>query len=291
MRSNRIDYRTSYSTSSPCTCRKAIANKARINEDHVRSIQGIHEAIILALELDPSKPDADATYGAPEYGGNRLKRFWRWMSQLVTRQSMPKDPYFQGGHLTDYGLKAFSQAYDAAVAQLSAENKDKLDLVAFHNIYFELVTGQSSGRRPTRARAKPTRSRWRAPARSTGIRHCGRQLIREPFIGLKRGGLDILLVDIHPNDATKKEIVSNDVGLLLRRIFTAKAAEGDFRLTVMVDITLNHPGEARGESPARGRRSRTSRSGKLQSGPAPEPHQVHLKLGMDKHSGGLVLSW
>lgn len=241
----------------------AMANVARI-EDHVRSITGIHEAVILALEMDPTPVDATYAYGAPQVDNDT-----------------GKDKYFRGAHLTDYGLKAFSQVFDAAKAQVVASGRDTLDLEAFHNIYFEL----NDKLRTTVKSAKGGKVSLQSPST------VGAYLASERFLALdaKAQGVDVVMVDIHPNDATKKEIVSNDVNRLIDGIFGKKSAEDGFRLTLMIDITLNHPGEDEVKA-IREHAEPHIASGKLNL-VFLESLAKFAQLGMDKHSGGLVFAY
>ncbi|MBX9899808.1 MAG: hypothetical protein K2Y28_03405, partial [Burkholderiaceae bacterium] len=241
----------------------AMANVGRI-EDHVRSITGIHEAVILALEMDPTAVDATYAYGAPQVDNDA-----------------GKDKYFRGAHLTDYGLKAFSQVFDAAKAQVMASGRDTLDLEAFHNIYFEL----NDKLRTTVKSTKGGKVSLQSPST------VGDYLKSERFLALdaKPHGVDVVMVDIHPNDATKKQIVSNDVIKLIDGLFGAKKDQDDFRLTLMIDITLNHPGEDEVKA------IRTHAEPHIASGKLNlvflESLAKFAQLGMDKHSGGLVFAY
>lgn len=241
----------------------AVANQARI-EDHVRSIQGIHEAVILALELDAKPHDEAFKYGAPQHdtGGG-------------------KDAFFRGAHITDYGLKAFSQAYDAAAAQVKANGQGRLDLEAFYNIYFELSDKLSATRNAT----KGGKVALENPS------SVGDYLASARFKSLdaKAQGVDVIMVDIHPNDATKKKIVSNEVSTLIAEVLDKKKAEDDFRLTVMIDITLNHPGEEEVKA-IREAAQPFIASGKLNL-VFVESLAKFSQMGMDKHSGGLVFAY
>lgn len=241
----------------------AMANVDRV-EDHVRSITGIHEAVILALEMDPAPLDATYAYGAPQIDNDT-----------------GKDKYFRGAHLTDYGLKAFSQVFDAAKDQVVASGRDTLNVEAFHNIYFEL----NDKLRTTVKSAKGGKVSLQSPTT------VGDYLASKRFeeLDAKLHGVDVVMVDIHPNDATKREIVSNDVKTLIDGLFDKKTAEAGFRLTVMIDITLNHPGEDEVMA-IRKHAEPYIASGKLNL-VFLESLAKFAQLGMDKHSGGLVFAY
>lgn len=241
----------------------AMANAGRL-EDHVRSISGIHEAVILALELNPEPVDHTYAYAAPQFD-----------------HGAGKDKHFRGAHLTDYGLKAFSQVFDAAKAQFTANGGDTLRLEAFHNIYFELND-------KLRTTVKSTRNgkvQLQSPSSVADYLNSSRftTLNAEP------GGVDVVMVDIHPNDATKKQIVSHDVKQLIDGLFGKKKDEDNFRLTMMIDITLNHPGEDEIKA------IRTHAEPHISSGKLNlvflESLAKFSQLGMDKHSGGLVFAY
>ncbi len=242
----------------------AILNKTRI-EDHVRSIQGLHEACILALELNSKEYDKDFRYSAPEY----------------KEEGEEKDSYFQGAHITDYGLKAFAQTYDAVVAQVKQDGRDRVDITAFYNIYFELTDKL----RATHATSKGSKVEFETPSSASDFIHSNR------FEGISPSlkGPDVVFVDIHPNDATKKQIVSNDISFLIMGLFAKVKDPTTYRVTVMVDITLNHPGEDEVMA-IRKHAQPYIKSGQLNL-VFVQSLTKFAQLGMDKYSGGLVFAY
>jgi hypothetical protein len=156
-----------------------------------------------------------------------------------------------------------------------------LHLEAFHNIYFELNDKLRTTVKSTRA----GKVRLQSPS------SVGEYLAQERFktLDASSGGVDVVMVDIHPNDATKKQIVSHDVKRLIDGLFDKKKDEDDFRLTMMIDITLNHPGEEE-IAAIRKHAERYIASGKLNL-VFLESLAKFSQLGMDKHSGGLVFAY
>ena len=118
--------------------------------------------------------------------------------------------------------------------------------------------------------------------------HDARETERHPREGDAQG-VDVIMVDIHPNDATKKRIVSNEVSTLISEVLAKKSGEKDFRLTVMIDITLNHPGEEEVKA-IREAAQPFIASGKLNL-VFVESLAKFSQMGMDKHSGGLVFAY
>lgn len=238
----------------------ATASQAVI-EDYVRNIQGMHEACIFALEWRDAQPDADYDYGAPKLGET--------------------DDYFRGAHLTDYGLKAFSQAYDAVVAQVKDGGGDGLNIEAFYNIYFEL----NDKLRATQNTSKDSKVSLESPSSIDDY------LATERFkeLKVKTGGPDMILIDIHPNDATKEKIAVNEVSELIEGLFEQKKLEPAFRCSVIVDITLNHTSE------------KEVKDIREHAQPYIESGQLNLVFvqsltkfaqhGMDKQSGGLMFAY
>src|SRR5437764_1869669 len=165
--------------------------------------------------MDTAAPDKTFAYHAPQYKES---------------EQDDKDKFFQGAHLADYGLKAFAQVYEAAASQVKTDtNKDDLNVEAFYNIYFELTdklkatTGASRGDK-VKLQTPTSVEDYVKAQRFTELK-------------VKAGGVDIIMIDIHPNDATKAKIASNEVGKLIKDIFEAKKDEATFKLTVIVDIT------------------------------------------------------
>ncbi len=238
----------------------ATASQAVI-EDYVRNIQGMHEACIFALEWRDAKPDPTYDYGAPKMGET--------------------DDYFRGAHLTDYGLKAFSQAYDAVVAQVKAGGGDGLNIEAFYNIYFEL----NDKLRATQNTSKDSKVSLESPSSIDDY------LATERFTELKvkTGGPDMILIDIHPNDATKEKIAVNEVSKLIDGVFEQKKLEPTFRCSVIVDITLNHTSEKEVKD-IREKAQPHIASGQLNL-VFVQSLTKFAQLGMDKQSGGLMFAY
>ena len=190
------------------------------------------------------------------------------------------DALFQGAHLTDYGLKAFGQVYDAAAAQTKASGQDTLDIEAFYNIYFEL------------------QDKLRA---TTGVKPVGKVVVENPssveeyltgkrfkaIDSVKVKGPDVVFVDIHPNDATKKQIVENDVVRLITDICNKLGPTG--KITVVVDITLNHTTEEQVKN-IRVRAQPFIADGRLNL-VFVQSLAKFAQLGSDKQSGGLVFAY
>ncbi|OXM86565.1 hypothetical protein [Paenibacillus rigui] len=243
----------------------ALLSQSKI-EDFVRNIQAMHETAIFAMEWRGAKPDEDYEFGAP---------------QFKATESETEDRFFQGAHITDYGLKAFAQAYDAVAAQVKANGSDGLNIEAFYNIYFEL----SDKLRATQNTSKGGKVKLETPS------SIEQYLDTERFknINVDSPSPDMVLIDIHPNDATKQSIAANEVTELIIQLFETKKSDDSFRCSVIVDITLNHTTE---EEVAKIRKAAHPY---IQSG------QLNLvfvqsltkfaQLGMDKQSGGLIFSY
>ncbi|AUT01317.1 hypothetical protein CLI64_13405 [Nostoc sp. CENA543] len=244
----------------------AIASQDKI-EDFVRNIQGIHEAVILALELNNQEYDKDYNYHAPQY----------------KEGTSDKDQFFQGAHLTDYGLKAFSQAYDAVAAQVKANGSDKLDIEAFYNIYFELRDKLDST-------TSSSKDKVRLQTPSSVDEYL--KSIRCRQIAWTQKAVDVIMIDIHPNDATKMKIARNEVISLMKDLFGKiyQRPDGkDFRLTIMIDITLNHTSEPE-VAAIREAAQPYIKAGNLNL-VFVQSLTKFAQLGMDKQSGGLVFAY
>ncbi|MFA0963569.1 DUF4157 domain-containing protein [Roseivirga sp. BDSF3-8] len=235
-------------------------------EDVLRNIQGMHEAVILKLELEGTSPEK-YDFGAPQH----------------KTDLSDKDDYFQGSHLADYGLKAFSQAYNAVLAQAKANTKDGLSIQAFYNIYFEVHQKLS-----TTSDISKNKVTLQSPSSIEDY------IKSENYKGLeaKATGVDLIMIDIHPNDATKKDIKENDVPKLINDVFGELRKRDDYkniRLTVMVDITLNHTTEEEIKA------IRESADEYISSGNLNLVFVQSLtkfaQLGMDKESGGLAFAY
>src|SRR5262249_31804148 len=148
--------------------------------------------------------------------------------QLQARPRDLPDPKLpagaQGTHITDYGLKAFAIAYNAAIKHHSGP-EFKID--AYSNIYFELLQKLDVASK-VQGRGKSVNVRTPEGASLT---------VQSP---------DLLLIDIHPNDASKTSIAMNDVAKVIEDALKVRGMEPppERRCTVIVDITLNHIAEA-----------------------------------------------
>lgn len=226
----------------------AIANKDNITA-YIRNIQNIHELIILELERKPAIAPTPLPLVA---------------SQLPAGAMQP--------HYTDYGLKAFTQAYNAALVQSAGHTPFVVD--SYSNIYFELLQ-----------KLHDTKI---ASGGKTEVRDS--QTLPEEY---KKGLVtntsepNLIMVDIHPNDASKPEMRKNDIVAIIESRLKDKSAEK--RLTVIVDITLNHVAD-------------DEVKGIIESvKPYINSKQLNLvfiqsltkftQLGMDKHSGGLMFHY
>jgi hypothetical protein len=172
--------------------REATASRDDIVK-YVRKIQELHELIILQLQAKPRDlPNPNVPEGA------------------------------QGVHITDYGLKAFAIAYNAAVAQHKDPRAFQID--AYSNIYFELLMklGVSS-----KVDTGGTPIKVHTPEGAT----------------LRTERPDLVLIDIHPNDASKTAIAMHDVGTVIVEALKPEGTTEERRCTVIVDITLNHLAE------------------------------------------------
>jgi hypothetical protein len=177
----------------------AITNKDDIAA-FIRNIQNIHEALILALERDP--------VGAAGRVAHDLKI-----------PSGAKSP-----HVTDYGLRAFAQAYNAVLAQ---HGDDNLAIDAYSSIYFELI--QKLNQVKVTGETGITLRNPRDLAEFKKLGEGVHVVVKAP---------DLVLIDIHPNDASKALMARQQVVQLILAMF--EGAKADYRSTVIVDITLNH---------------------------------------------------
>ncbi|MCX7570246.1 hypothetical protein OS242_09755 [Tumebacillus sp. DT12] len=234
----------------------AVHNQTQIVQ-FVRSIQNIHEMIILALEKDEAavSDDFKADFPAGPEGG-------------------AKSP-----HMTHYGLAAYSQAYNAAVKQHQADGRDGMNIEAFYNIYFEMMeqlvyTQRASGENVT----------LHAP------QHVQSFLQSESFqtMRVKHAQSNFIAIDIHPNDAARKEMARQDIEDLMKRLF--EGADPDFKCTVFVDVTLNHIDEEEVHKLVQETAAPYIESGQLNL-VFSQSLTKFAQYGMDKHSGGLVFHY
>lgn len=242
--------------------------------DFTRNIQAIHEIILLGIELQGEE-------AAPRGEEFRLKAPEAEDSGENSRKKL-----YRGAYLADYGLKAFAQVYDAAIAQHAADtrsdpNPRAADVAAFYNIYFELTE-----------KLKAT-----AGANSERVHRQAPESVEEFVRTLNSGGEtaesaqdrlpDIIMIDIHPNDATKAVINQNDVaGMLDAMNDYMMRNQCPKRITVIVDITLNQAADKE-VAQIRKRAAVYLAQGWLNL-VFVQSLTKFAQMGMDKHSGGLV---
>ena len=229
--------------------------------DYVRNIQALHEIILLGIEMQMEEATRKSIFPLVSEG-------MEWSH----------DKLYQGAHLADYGLKAFAQVYDAAVAQHQVRPEEKLNVTAFYNIYFELTD-------KLRATVGAEGGKVNLNTPSNVAQYLGQlEKHKEPLP-------DIIMIDIHPNDATKEVIASNDVIQLLRVINSMLQAEPILakKITVMVDITLNQATDEEIKG------IETASNAFLRAGwlnlVFVQSLTKFAQMGMDKHSGGLVFAF
>lgn len=238
--------------------------------DFTRNIQAIHEIILLGIELQGEE-------AAPRGEEFRLN---------APGAEGPGEELYQGAYLADYGLKAFAQVYDAAIAQHAADaGMQPLQIAALYNIYFELTeklnatTGANSGR--VKMNAPENVEEFIAQLRNSRSGENKRPDDRLP---------DIIMIDIHPNDATKKVIVPNDVAGMLDEINDYMTQNNcRKKITVIVDITLNQATDNE-VAEIRERAADYLAQGWLNL-VFVQSLTKFAQMGMDKHSGGLVFSY
>ncbi|MDE6016016.1 MAG: DUF4157 domain-containing protein [Acetatifactor sp.] len=238
--------------------------------DFTRNIQAIHEIILLGIELqgeEAAPRGEEFRLDAPGAKGTGAE-------------------LYQGAYLADYGLKAFAQVYDAAIAQHAADvsRKEKpLQVAAFYNIYFELTEklNATTGANPGRVKMKAPENIEEFIAELENLESAEEAQNRLP---------DIIMIDIHPNDATKKIITKNDVAKMLDKInnyMTQNKCRK--KITVIVDITLNQATDNE-VAEIRERAADYLADGWLNL-VFVQSLTKFAQMGMDKHSGGLVFSY
>jgi len=232
-----------------------------------REIQKIHELILFALELDPERGKSDE------------------LDLGISQENL------QGARITDYGLKAFAEAYNAFLAQSS--DKDTLKIDAYYNIYFELThklntTRVSSGGKVTTSDPKTVEGTDYVKEHDEQEKQKKRLDDIEVSKGLevKVPRPDLVLIDIHPNDAARSEMHKNDVLHLMAALFP----EGqNNRCTVMVDVTLNYLSEPEVEE-IRSKNAEHITSGRLNL-VFVQSLTKFAQFGTDKVSGGLIVHY
>lgn len=218
-----------------------------------RSVQNLHEFVVYGLELSKGEPASPA--------------------------SLPLPDGAQAAHVTHYGLNAFSHAFEGVLKQKTADGGGGLAIAALNNIYFEMMQklgytqGASGGGIQLAQPSSPAElMKGLKPASGTSV---------------KVGGPDMIVIDIHPNDASKREIHQHDVAGLLHQLFGA--ADKTFRCTVLVDITLNHISEDEVAN------IRNEARPYIDSGQLNLVFNQSLtkfaQFGTDKHSGGLMFHY
>ena len=229
----------------------AVANAADIVALQ-RSVQNLHEFVIYGLELLPAEKDP-----APLH--------------------LPDGA--QDAHITHYGLNAFSHAFEAVLKQKRAGGGGEINIAALNNIYFEMMqklgyTQGASGDGMKLAQPSSTKDLLAELAPSSGVT-------------AKATAPDMIVLDIHPNDAAKPAIHENDVSGFLHQLFGA--ADESFRCTVLVDITLNHVSEDEVANIRNEARPYIA-SGQLNL-VFNQSLTKFAQFGTDKHSGGLMFHY
>lgn len=210
----------------------------------MRNIQNIHEVIIFALEQKPGTTSTTT------------------LSEEVTGL-LPTG--VQSPHYTEYGLKAFAQAFNAAFAQHSSEGGE-ITIDAYSNIYFEVLdklghAELSSGKK------------WD---------------VQKPMEGNSTNKPDVIVIDIHPNDASKPEMHKQEIVSIVNAAFVKDAGEKS-KITVIIDITLNHIGDDEVKEIKKGL-NKYIENGRLNL-VFIQSLTKFAQLGMDKHSGGLMFHY
>lgn len=235
--------------------------------DFSRNIQALHEIILLGIEL------------AGEEAMPRGREFTLNMPPNLTENP----DLYRGAYLADYGLKAFAQVYDAAAAQHAIDTgMQPLQIAAFYNIYFELTekltkTTEASSRRVSMTKPRDV---------DTFLGDVNAAIGKEELLQKLP---DIIMIDIHPNDATKEYITYNNICALLKGLADLRDRGGAKKITMIIDITLNQAmdEEIQGiiESSEKYIADGWLNLVFVQS------LTKFAQMGMDKHSGGLVFSY
>lgn len=208
-----------------------------------RNIQNIHELVILALDYNRPKD----------------------LQEVQVDDGKVKNR--QGPFIMDYGLKAFADVYNAALAQSTGE---KFHTEAYYNIYFELAQKLSGSSKHDRDKVTFSSPKVIPSSRDSGA--------KRP---------DVVMIDIHPNDANQPEMHMFQITELITGLFPKEVDDKDQApVTTIIDITLNHIGE---KEVAEIRQFCQPYIGKgwlnlvfIQS------LTKFAQFGMDKHSGGLL---
>lgn len=238
--------------------------------DFSRSIQALHEIILLGIELAGEKEMP----GETDFILNAAEQLDQ-VSEL-----------YQGAYLADYGLKAFAQVYDAAAAQHAEDTgMQPLQVAAFYNIYFELTekldkTAAASSRQVSMTKPRDVATFLDDINAAARVKEVKELLQYIP---------DIIMIDIHPNDATKEYITANDICGLLRGIAELRDKGGCKKITMIIDITLNQAMDEEVQGII------TEAQAYIADGwlnlVFVQSLTKFAQMGMDKHSGGLVFSY
>lgn len=251
----------------------AVRNKDAI-ASFVRTIQNLHELVILALQTEAGqKKVQDTALGIPEGA--------------------------QQPHFTDYGLTAFARAFNAVRQQ---RGDTALNVDAYANIYFELTEKLDQAVKATGGASSPT-----------GVTTRSFQNVAEFVAEMAKIGVgatptrpDLISIDIHPNDAAKHEMHQQQIPALIDALFSG--APKGYRCTLLVDITLNHltelterpraaeqPAEEVTAEQAFGRLIMAKAKDHIDSGALNlvfiQSLTKFAQLGSDKHSGGLMFHY
>lgn len=247
--------------------------------DFTRNIQGIHEIILLGIELS-GKIDRGKPFFLPQAPNDD------------SEQGLPPS-FYRGAYLADYGLKAFAQVYDAALAQHAqtapTDEGKPLHIGAFYNIYFELTEKLNATKG-----ANPNRVHMDNPK---NVEEFLDKLHQPVFESDSEEGVhpadrlpDIIMIDIHPNDATREYIEANNIVHLLQAIAGYREQnEIQKQMSVIIDITLNQATDEEVQGIVK--KSQTYiREGWLNL-VFVQSLTKFAQMGMDKHSGGLVFAY
>lgn len=235
--------------------------------DFSRNIQALHEIILLGIEL------------AGEEAMPRGREFTLNMPENLTMNP----ELYQGAYLADYGLKAFAQVYDAAAAQHAEDTgMQPLQIAAFYNIYFELTeklakTTEASSRRVSMTKPRDVDTFLGDVNAAIGKKELLQKLP------------DIIMIDIHPNDATKEYITFNNICALLKGIANLRDKGGAKKITMIIDITLNQAMDEEVQEIIKSSEKYIA-DGWLNL-VFVQSLTKFAQMGMDKHSGGLVFSY
>ena len=218
----------------------------------VRQIQNLHELIILALELG-ARPKVNTPIKVPD-GAHDV-------------------------HVTHYGLTAFTQVYNAVMQQNEA--KSQITVAAYYDLYFEMMQKLGHTEHASGGRLKLDRP--------VNVKDFLAKYTKGSASGLTiaQPEIDLITIDIHPNDASQVAIHRQSVIELIQEIFGKTSA--DFRCTIMIDITLNHVADTEVADIKKAADDHIE-SGRLNL-VFTQSLTKFAQLGTDKHSGGLMFHY